>query len=187
MKAWGLIFVLWSAISALAQDVAPPPKPTDNGPTLADTMQFIQDKIASNGAVNYISYYHDNIAGTNWTNKWTAEVTQVQADAANCQVRFHEKETRDGQVTRDGNFWFLLKDVLEISVEPAEQSLKRADSSAGHPEYTSRTDPPVFFIHVTRKAGPNEIRLYDESLANRIAKALVHAVELCGGGNKDPF
>jgi hypothetical protein len=24
-------------------------------------------------------------------------------------------------------------------------------------------------------------------MANRVAKALVHAVELCGGGNKDPF
>jgi len=35
--------------------------------------------------------------------------------------------------------------------------------------------------------GEKDFALYDESLANRIAKALVHAVELCGGGSKEPF
>jgi hypothetical protein len=27
----------------------------------------------------------------------------------------------------------------------------------------------------------------DEDMANRVAKAMNHAAELCGGGNKDPF
>jgi hypothetical protein len=27
----------------------------------------------------------------------------------------------------------------------------------------------------------------DEDTADRVAKALIHAVELCGGGNDDPF
>jgi hypothetical protein len=27
----------------------------------------------------------------------------------------------------------------------------------------------------------------DEDTANRVAKAMIHAVELCGGGDKDPF
>jgi hypothetical protein len=29
--------------------------------------------------------------------------------------------------------------------------------------------------------------IFDQDLANRIAKAMVHGIELCGGGNKSPF
>jgi hypothetical protein len=30
-------------------------------------------------------------------------------------------------------------------------------------------------------------RFTDANLADRVAKAILHAVELCGGGNKDKF
>jgi hypothetical protein len=45
------------------------------------------------------------------------------------------------------------------------------------------------FLVVARGAGNQNTGFYflDEDVANRIAKAMVHAVELCGGGNKDPF
>jgi hypothetical protein len=45
------------------------------------------------------------------------------------------------------------------------------------------------FLVVERRAGNQANGFYfaDEEMANRVAKALVHAVELCGGGNKDPF
>jgi hypothetical protein len=33
----------------------------------------------------------------------------------------------------------------------------------------------------------NMFSFSDVDLANRVAKAMVHAIELCGGGNKDPF
>jgi hypothetical protein len=40
-----------------------------------------------------------------------------------------------------------------------------------------------------RDLGEAEVQVdfLDEELANRLAKALVHAVELCGGGDKYPF
>jgi hypothetical protein len=31
------------------------------------------------------------------------------------------------------------------------------------------------------------IFILDDELTQRLAKAIVHAVELCGGGDKDPF
>jgi hypothetical protein len=44
---------------------------------------------------------------------------------------------------------------------------------------------------VTEKDYPpvKEARVYfrEEDAAQRMAKAMVHAVELCGGGDKDPF
>jgi hypothetical protein len=32
-----------------------------------------------------------------------------------------------------------------------------------------------------------EFYLFDETMANRVAQAMVHAVELCGGGKDEPF
>jgi hypothetical protein len=48
----------------------------------------------------------------------------------------------------------------------------------------------VFGLNVRRTdvKGGNLVTFFDEQLANRVAKALVHAVERCGGGSKpEPF
>jgi hypothetical protein len=31
------------------------------------------------------------------------------------------------------------------------------------------------------------LRFYEDTLADRVSKALQHAVNLCGGGNQEPF
>jgi len=186
MNAFKCFLTLFAASSAFAQDVPPPPKPADSGPSLAATMQFIQEQLGSIGAVNYVAYFHDNTVGNDWTQKFANEVI-VEANATGCRISYHELLTRNGQVMIDQDAGILLKDVTEVVVKAGEQALKESNSKAGHPEWTARMDPPVYILEVRRKIGPNYFVLYDESLANRIAKALVHAVELCGGGSKDPF
>ena len=48
------ILVLTAFSVAFAQQsVAPPPRPAADGPTLAATMQFIQDKMNEPGKINY--------------------------------------------------------------------------------------------------------------------------------------
>jgi len=172
------------AAPAPNQPPAPPPPAADNGPSLESTMKFIEDKLGSIGPVNYIGYFHDNTAGSDWTNKFSAEATNVRADAAACRVGFHVKLTKDGAVVFDSDAGFRLKTVQEVAVETMEQFAKKE-----RPEFAYRVDPPAFMLEVRRDDhGGNDFFLYDEALANRIAKALVHAVELCGGGSKpEPF
>ena len=45
------------------------------------------------------------------------------------------------------------------------------------------------FLVVARRAGNQENGFYfaDEQMGDRLAKAVVHAVELCGGGSQYPF
>jgi hypothetical protein len=44
------------------------------------------------------------------------------------------------------------------------------------------------FTMVRRPKGLENAFLFsEETMAGRVAKAIVHAVELCDGGNKDPF
>jgi hypothetical protein len=105
-----------------------------------------------------------------------------------------------------------FKDVEKITVEHVLDFFNRHTAESGHPEFTATAGTPVFFIelsatktlftrHETNTIGNKAPVVTDEPLkaaglvfrdeetANRVAKAILHAVELCGGGNKDkePF
>jgi hypothetical protein len=194
MSATTLAALLLGCICASGQDVPPPPKLKDDGPSLADTMKFIKERLNSIGPVNHVAYGHDNIGGSDAVNKFSIQATNVRANVAACRMDYHWHVTRDDQVhqvhqvLQDRDFWFSLKDVEELTVKTREQELKELGTQAGLPELTVRVDPPVFVLSIKRTEGPtNLFYLFDEALANRIAKAMVHAVELCGGGNKEPF
>jgi hypothetical protein len=89
----------------------------------------------------------------------------------------------------------LLKKVADIVVLPLEQAreeLARANHGDWVTTKTYSVDPPVFMLEVHETdTGDFPFLLFefrDEQLANRVAKAMVHAVELCGGGGKsEPF
>lgn len=58
-----LILATASVVSIDAQqNVPPPPKPPDNGPSLEVTMKFIQDKMNEQGRVGY-AYTQSNLNG----------------------------------------------------------------------------------------------------------------------------
>jgi len=101
---------------------------------------------------------------------------------------YHGNVKKNGAVLTDTDVAFSLHDVQDLVVMPAEQDMKRSYAAAGHPTWEPRFDPPMFLV-VERRAGNQANGFYfaDEEMANRVAKALVHAVELCGGGSKDPF
>jgi hypothetical protein len=183
MTRWSTVFVVGAlfALACAAQDVPPPPKLPDDSPSLETTMKFIEEKLGSIGPVSYIV----NTGGDEW--KETDEVTNVRTNVAGCRIDYDSRATSYGKVNQTQNISVPLKDVEEVLVKSMEQDRKEFTSKAGHPEWTVQVSPPVFVLTVKRKSGGNNFYMYDESLANRIAKALVHAVELCGGGSKDPF
>jgi hypothetical protein len=191
-----ILLMLFVATCGLirAQDVPPPPKPQDNRPSLAETMRFIQDKLNGQGSVIFAHYIHDNVVGNDWTDSTGYELSKVQADAAGCKVVFTEFSYRDGKRGLGvSGLFFSLKNIAEIAVMPEDKRAKEEVSKAGHPQLSVRADPPVFVLSVAfagksgKSGGVQDLYFYDEALANRVAQALLHAVELCGGGNKEPF
>lgn len=187
-----MCFLVLAATSALAQgkkSVPPPPKPAEAGPSLEVTMTFIQDELNDVGRLNFIAYYHDNADGDDWTNQFRNQATKIVSDPGTCRINYHWKVEIDGAVTQDLNSSFLFKDVRDIAVMSIEQVQKELDTAAGHPSWNAKVDPPVFSLKVrgTDKHS-NYFYLYDEQMANRLAKAMLHAVELCGGGSEpEPF
>jgi hypothetical protein len=173
--------------AARGQDVPPTPKPKDVGPSLEDTMKFLEDKLGAIGQVSFLAYVHDEIKGSDWTNKVIDQISNVHANT--CGVNYHEHTLNNDNVVRDVDWGINMKTVEYVTVKMGEQDSKDQSGKEGHPEITLRADRPTFVIRVSHKqnGGWNFFVLEDEALANRIAKAIAHAAELCGGGNKDPF
>jgi hypothetical protein len=195
-----------------AQDVAPPPKPADNGPSLEVTMKFIQDKLNEQGEVNYtvrrsggddrpmkkMKKQFDFQRGVTpataspGSRRESDEVTGAVADPRTCQVSL-----RKG----DGDYRFTFKDAEKLMVMPLKDALNRASADLGEPQNVEEVVPDISALLVQfkgkklhRQSGRQAsdelvLRLVfrEDEMAQRMAKAMVHAIELCGGGSKDPF
>jgi hypothetical protein len=175
---------LIATISPSAQTaVAPPPEPADSGPSLAVTMKFIQDKLNQQGEVTFVLRNLD-APQDDPAVRYGQESNHVIADPAVCRISYHRHETMNEVIVAfDRDLWFDLRDVERLEVRTGQQHFKKV-----YPTYNYRTDPPIFVL-VAREADNKEFEFNftEEEMADRVAKAMVHAVELCGGGNKDPF
>jgi hypothetical protein len=149
---------------------------------LEATMKYIQEKLNSIGPVYYVSQAHDSQNGHNWTNKFKDEASELIADPSACRIYYHWFTSVEGSVTMDKKLTFALKDVQQISVQTREEIFKADNAAMGRPSWTVKIEPPVYVLLVQRPAHvQNHLIFLDQDLANRVAKSLAHAVELCGG------
>jgi len=184
-----LLFGIALTLSA-QQSVAPPPQPAADGPSLAVTMQFIQDKMNEQGKINYTLYTHDNASGEDWpVYQISIHATNVIADPATCRITWHKQTTNGGKVGIDRDFSLDLHTVLTFEVRTSTYEAKMEDTANGHSNLDKRQDPPYFAVTAKLKDNTETPLFFSsENTANRVAKAMVHAVELCGGGgNSEPF
>jgi hypothetical protein len=94
------------------------------------------------------------------------------------------------QVLDDGDRWISLRDVQDIVVKPYAQYQAELNAIHGPKLVVPSTNPSMMALVVRTPNGfvkENFFLFTDTDLAGRVAKALTHAVELCGGGNKEPF
>lgn len=143
----------------------------------------------------------------------TVETTDTQIDVAPGYTYSEGGEPVTGENLSRRNVekaTIRLRDVESIRVERLQDIWNRDFAEAAHPERTREIAPPVYGLtlvaprpvflfhttYTTGRAAPKEfdspsktdmLQIRDEDTANRLAKAFAHAVELCGGGNKDPF
>jgi hypothetical protein len=179
----------------LAQGSAPaeqPPAaaPVDNGPSLAETMQFIQEKLNGLGMVTYKEDFQSSSPWRTYTSTKTEtkENISVVSDPNQCQITYHQKATVDGNPIWDNNYVIVLRDVTEIVVESEKQHFGTSNLGNDLSMVVISTTPPMTVL-VVRRPHDEENTFYfiDADLADRVARAMQHAVELCGDGNKDKF
>ena len=213
------ILVFGIGIASSGQQSAPPStKPTDSGPTLAATMQFIQEKLSEQDQVGWA----ETISNNGMIQRRIAQLSDVMADPAACTLYTTEtvdstidlpkgKVLKPGVTANDLHTRTLetdttsFKQVEKITVEKLQDITNQAYAEAAHPEITVNVTPLVFYVklwasnavfnvHTSTTKGKqptvekdttskiNGLSFRDEDTANRVAKAMIHAMELCGGG-----
>ena len=173
-----------------------PPSPKSTAPTLDFTMEYIQEKLISRGILNYEVFVHDNSAESDWSYQFSDKLSGTYANASTCQVGFHWRQTRSGQVVTDKEMYFDLGTSSTVDVVSMDQYLTEEAVKNGHPSWTTKVSPVIFVLRISKQGNQeNNLVFPDEELANHLAKALVHAIELCGSAqavsapaeNKEPF
>lgn len=207
------VIILAAFLSSVvhAQEVPPPPRPPDEGPSLEVTMKFIEDKLNGQGKVNYVLTRHDSRTNrVQDLGSISNTLSEANAKAEPCTLSFSSiyLSTADRVERRID---LSLREAEKLAVSPAADVSNRRLAEAGHPEVTEETAPAIFILTVQMLQGKSvrvrsqsalsteesangerrqksvDLIFRDEELAQRMAKAMVHAIEVCGGGNKDPF
>jgi hypothetical protein len=186
------VLVLTAFSAAIAQQpVEPPPKSAAGGSTLAATMQYIQKELNAVGKLSFVIHIFDQEEG-NSTSKIIGEVSKVVADPASCTIHYHWWRSMHGDVVNDEDVSFCLRDVLGLSMltnDEHEKLIFEMEKTSPDERQTlhMQFDPQVYLV-IMRIAGDYEegFIFADKKQAERVAKAMSHAVELCGG-KKDKF
>jgi len=178
----------------LAQGAAPtnPPAagaPSTNGPTLEVTMNFIQEKLNEIGTVNFAGYVHEAANDTDGVQRFSATTSNAVANPGACTLSYHRVVFNNGKKEHDEQVFINLREVQSIAVLPDEQDWQMYLVHIGDTTKTVKDVPDIYVLNVKLPRGiDHSIRFYEQEMADRVAKALLHAVELCGGGPKpEPF
>ncbi|MGA3161549.1 MAG: hypothetical protein ABSC77_10050 [Terracidiphilus sp.] len=203
------------AQGAAPAEQPPAAAPADNSPSLTDTMQFIQDKLNEQGRFNFALYTHDNQSGDDASAQYGFEITNIVSSARDCSVSYKVNMTSsqkgahgDTTTKTDATQIMYMKSMKAVQVMAADYWWNQEMADEGTPTKIAQVQPGYFLlsrgpaskgVKCTRNGKPVEcseptvvdrlvltLSFRDEDVANRVAKAMMHAVELCGGGQKSP-
>ena len=161
---------------------------TQTGQGLDETLGFIRDKVAQQGLIYYSAALHDSANGANWGNQFNVEASNVTVDIPACQLNFHWHTVVDGKVAYDGEGGVPFGKVNQVVVIGMEADTLRLSVEAGHPTWTNKVTPAVWVVTTHRTSGPdNSLDFRDRDLAERVARAMRHAAQLCGGTKTEAF
>jgi hypothetical protein len=170
---------------AAPTSASPASAQTNGGPSLADTMKFIQDKLNEMGTVNFAGYVHEASNDTDGVQKFSSTISKVAANPGACSLSYHRLVYNNGRKEHNEDVAINLREVKNISVLPDEQDWQMYLVRTGDSTKTVKDVPEIIALVIKLNNGKDPtIRFYEQELADRVAKAMVHAVELCGGGPK---
>jgi hypothetical protein len=178
---------IWiAALAALATAAPPACALAQDGPSLAETLGYIKDKLEAEGVVAYAANYTDTSNNNSWVNQYTDETGNIRPSG--CVLTFHFKYTRDGKTLADGDYATPLDALTDVQVMTGETALRTGDAAAGHPTFSAQLTPEVWVLKlVARGGGEKYFYLSDQDRADRLAKAFVHGAQLCGSMKPDLF
>ena len=184
-------FVVFAQAMA-AQPTAAAPVQAGQGPSLRQTYVFIQNLLAKNGKVAWLEEFSTD--ATRSVTGWSEEVTSAHEgmgsfEEAYCTLHYHLLWTKDGGDSRFGgppvlygdDFVFHFKDVKAIQVTSGASR-----GGSGVFAVSASTSPAIISVVLDGPAwreglGDQHFTFTDPAKAGQLARAMAHAVALCGG------
>ena len=164
------------------------PAPASHAPSLAVTLDFIRDKVGQQGQLAYASSTRDPANNQTWDNQFTVEASNVTSDKSECTVGFHWHSTVDGKQAQDLDSTISFKIVTSAAITSMDDDVARLNAKDGHSAWISQIRPTVWVLLLQKSDGhTNTIDFRDRDMAERVAKAVRHAADLCGGTASLPF
>lgn len=177
-----------SFVRLIAPCKAVEPRSAGDGQTFAETLSFIETKLNGEGAVNWTSTLRDTKANTTGNpTLMSYAVSNLAQGKGACMLSFHFKLTADGKMVREGSGLLNFRRIEKVEGNGLQEDLVKVHTTAGHPELVESISPKIYELTVSGEENRTAyLPFADEELAKRIARAMSHAAELCGG-NKDIF
>jgi hypothetical protein len=152
--------------------------PAPAGPSLEVTMKFIGDFLTAQSPVGW-QLISDDHNGDD-PNREADSISYRNFRQDGCILRFEEKMASDSDW--DSTYHdFSKQDPLAIKIDTEAASMTRR--SASHCRLrcgtTWQTSPEIYLV--------GAFDVSDQVQAGRLAKAMIHASVLCGGGKGQPF
>lgn len=168
------------------------------GPGLAETLNFISEKLSAQGGMDArwsVTYPRDK-SHTPSPRRFSVNYFRVTSSPATCSLGFDSVEGTPPQVYAR----LSLHHVAKIEVLPLKEYVSTAEIEVVYDHAVvdgvfRRERPqvveasPTFVLKITSPGvEPKALFFSDDTLADRVAKAISHAAELCGAGAKpEPF
>jgi hypothetical protein len=156
------------------------------GKSLKETLGFIRDRFAGQGEISYKIKLHDSADGSDWSNSMTGRATNVSYDVGNCSLSYHWNTTSDGKQIQDFDVTWYFGNGRKVSVVNREEEVRAQAANDGHPTWTAIVSPPLWVVTTTFTDNTGVANFTDKDTAERFARAIDHAMDLCGAP-KDSF
>ncbi len=157
------------ACGVYAQNVSP----------VRSSLEAIRDLLVQQGTLNYRPTTRDASDNYTWTNRITAEASNVVIDEAACQINFHWRTTVDGRVTADIDPGIPFRLATEVSLISMAEDMTQNAVSQGK-RWSTSCQPEVWVVRVVRSDGTvNVVDFGDRAAAQAAADAMRQLVKLC--------
>lgn len=203
-----LLTMTMISVAGVAQQAATAPS---NAPSLQETMKFIQERMNAQGLVAWmVERSWDGVKERHADQLSDVVADPATCTLAAKKIHllsweggsFPDEKSRHQRSAETSVSSF--KDVERITVESLQDVGNHSLAEAGHADFHMTLSPtvfavtlgaakPAFQVHATMAVGndqptttdqtfpENSFKFRDEEMANRVAKAMARAVELCGG------
>jgi len=168
--------------------------PADEGPGFEETFKFIDSKLNAIGTFNYSTQFH-NTQDPNEPDmsiQDTFALTNVTGDPVKCKYygHFTAHHFRVDFKVKTTDEVIDLRKMKGVAVEPLDNLYKAANVNLLDGVWVfAGFEMPLTAVEIQRENGDNPYIVFtDAEQADKVARAINHAAELCGNKpKKEPF